>query len=136
MITGLDHIHIICGNMEEAVQYFEKVFDGRVVSRSESRGFPLIRMDVKGAPLALLGTEPKAGQLTPGKGNRGLDHFGFKVKDLEQTAQDLKKKRKRAALSHEPDFHNPVLVQQPDAPDGTACHAAFQKLRERMQIWN
>lgn len=40
MITGLDHIHIICGNMEEAVQYFEKVFDGRVVSRSEMRGFP------------------------------------------------------------------------------------------------
>lgn len=92
MITGLDHIHIICGNMEEAVQYFEKVFDGWVVSRSEMRGFPLIRMDVKGATLALLGTEPKAGQLTPGKGNRGLDHFGFKVKDLEQTAQDLKKR--------------------------------------------
>ena len=40
----------------------------------------------------LLGTKPGAGQLIPGKGNRGLDHLGFKVKNLEETAQELKKK--------------------------------------------
>ena len=38
------------------------------------------------------GNGPEAGQLTPGKGNGGLDHFGFEVKDLEKTAEDLKKR--------------------------------------------
>lgn len=92
MITGLDHIHIMSSNTEEAVQYFEKILDGRVISRIDSRGFPLIRMDVQGVPVAILGTNPNAGQLIPGKGSKGLDHFGLKVKNLEQTAQDLKKK--------------------------------------------
>lgn len=100
MIIGLDHVHLISGNVEEMVAYFEKVFDGKVVSRGESRGFPLIRMDVYGAPISILGTEPGAAQLQPGKGQRGLDHFGFRVKDLEDTVADLK--RKGAKFTIEP----------------------------------
>ncbi len=91
MITGLDHIHIMSNNPEEAVRYFEKMLDGKVLSRIDSRGFPLIRLDVHGVPVAVLGTD-KTDQLVPGKGSKGLDHFGFKVKDMEQTAQDLKKR--------------------------------------------
>ncbi|MGB9699761.1 MAG: VOC family protein [Thermodesulfobacteriota bacterium] len=92
MIIGLDHVHIISGNVEEMIKYFERVFEGRVLSRGESRGFPLVRMDVYGAPISILGTEPGTGQLEPGKGLRGLDHFGFKVKNLEETVADLKSK--------------------------------------------
>ncbi len=92
MITGLDHIHIVSGNVEEMIKYFENVFEGRVISRGESRGFPLVRMDVYGAPISILGTNPGPGQLEPGKGLRGLDHFGFKVKNLEETVASLKNK--------------------------------------------
>jgi catechol 2,3-dioxygenase-like lactoylglutathione lyase family enzyme len=92
MITGLDHVHILCGDAEAAVKYFKKVFEGQEISRGEIRGFPIIRVDVKGAVVALMGTEPGSGQLVPGKGSRGLDHFGFKVKDLEKTVEDLKKR--------------------------------------------
>lgn len=92
MITGLDHVHIVSGNVEEMIKYFERIFEGRVLSRGESRGFPLVRMDVYGAPISILGTEPGTGQLQPGRGLRGLDHFGFKVKNLEETAAALKRK--------------------------------------------
>ncbi len=92
MITGLDHIHVICGNVEEAVKYFEKVFDGWETSRGEVRGYPMIRMEVKGVPISVMGTDAKAGRLVPGKGDRGLDHFGFRVKELEKTVEDLKKR--------------------------------------------
>lgn len=92
MITGLDHVHVICGDVEEAVKYFKKVFEGQEISRGEIRGFPMVRVDVKGVIVALMGTEPGSGQLAPGKGSRGLDHFGFKVKDLEKTVEDLKKR--------------------------------------------
>ena len=81
MIDGLDHVHILCGDVEKSVRYFEAVFGGKVESRGELRGFPMIRMDVKGVFLNLMGTDPKAAALEAGKGSRGLDHFGFKVKD-------------------------------------------------------
>lgn len=98
MITGLDHVHVICQNVEEAVQYFKRVFEGQEVSRGEVRGLPMVRVEVQGVPVNLMGTEPNAGRLIPGKGSRGLDHFGFKVKDMEQTIADLQKKGARVTL--------------------------------------
>jgi len=92
MITGLDHVHVICGDVEEAVKYFKKVFDGRDISRGEVRGYPMIRMDVQGVPINVMGTDAQAGRLAPGKGDRGLDHFGFRVKELEKTVEDLKRR--------------------------------------------
>lgn len=92
MILGLDHIHVICRDVEKTVGYFEKVFDGRVVSRDEKPGLLIVRMDVRGVPIALMGTKEGAEQLTPGKGYRGLDHFGLRVDDLEKTAEELKKR--------------------------------------------
>lgn len=92
MITGLDHVHIICGDVEETAKYFKKVFDGRELSRSETGEFPRIRMDVKGVIVFLLGTTRGAGQITARKGNKGLDHFGFQVKDFDETIEELKKR--------------------------------------------
>ena len=92
MITGIDHIHYVSNNLEEMVKYFKDIFGGKEISRGEARGYPMIRMDVFGLTISFLGTESGAGQLEPGKGSRGLDHIGFKVKDFEATLEELKKK--------------------------------------------
>ena len=92
MISGLDHVHIRCGDVERSVKYFEDVFEGKVVSRGESRGFPIIRVDVNGVIINLHGTDPKAGILEVRKGTRGIDHIAFNVKDLGKTAEYMKKK--------------------------------------------
>ena len=68
MIDGLDHLHILCGDVEKSVRYFEEVFGGEVESRGELRGFPMIRMNVKGVFVNLMGTDPKAAALEVGKG--------------------------------------------------------------------
>jgi catechol 2,3-dioxygenase-like lactoylglutathione lyase family enzyme len=91
MVTGLDHIHVICGDVEKAVKYFKDVFEAKETSRGEIRGFPVVRVNVKGAIVALMGTAPGSSELVPGKGSRGLDHIGFTVKDLEKTVEDMKK---------------------------------------------
>jgi len=95
MITGIDHVHLICGDVEKAVKYFEEVFQGKIESRREIRGFPMVRLHAYGVPINIMGTDPQAGTLMAGKGNRGLDHFGFRVKDLEKTVEDLKKRGAR-----------------------------------------
>ena len=92
MITGLDHVHVICGDVDGAVQFFKDIFGGRETSREIVRGFPMVRLDVKGANIFFMGTEAGAGQLIPGKGSRGLDHIGFKVKDFDLTMEELRQK--------------------------------------------
>jgi catechol 2,3-dioxygenase-like lactoylglutathione lyase family enzyme len=92
MITGFDHIHYTSTNIEEMARYFERVFGAQEASRTEARGFPMIRMNVFGLTISFIGTDPGAGQLESGTGKRGLDHIGFKVKNLDETLDDLKKK--------------------------------------------
>ena len=98
MISGLDHVHIMCGDMEKAARYFEDLFGGKVESRTESRGLPMIRMNVQGIHVNLMKADPQAPMLDPGKGSRGLDHFGFRVKNLEKMMEELKKKGGRFSV--------------------------------------
>jgi lactoylglutathione lyase len=92
MITGIDHVHFMCGDVDKMAKYFEEVFEGKIESRGELRGFPMVRLHAYGVPVNIMGTDSKAGTLLAGKGSRGLDHFGFAVRDMEKTVEDLKKK--------------------------------------------
>ncbi len=98
MITGIDHVHLMCGDVNQMVKYFEEVFDGKIESRGELRGYPMVRLHAYGIPINIMGTDPQAGTLVAGKGSRGLDHFGFRVKDLEKTVEDLKKRGARFSI--------------------------------------
>ncbi len=89
MITGWDHIHVVCEDVEGAVKFFVEHFRGKETSRQVVRGFPMVRVDVMGFDVAFIGTDPKSSLLQPGKGQRGLDHMGFKVNDLDKTLEEL-----------------------------------------------
>lgn len=88
MILKLDHIHFFCGDIEKMAAYFTDVFGGTEVSRNERA----IRIDVKGAIINLMILDPKSEQFESGKGRRGLDHICFRVKDIEATLEEMKKK--------------------------------------------
>ncbi len=93
MITGFDHVHIFCGDMEKGRKFFEDFFEGKEVYRGETRGYPMIKVAVRGGiTINIFGVDPKKGQIESGKGNRGLDHVGFKASDLEKTVEGMKKK--------------------------------------------
>ena len=98
MVTGLDHIHYICGDVEAAVKFFKNVFEAKETSRGEIRGLPVVRVNVQGAIIALMGTAPGSAQLVPGKGSRGLDHIGFVVRGIEKTVEDLKKRGAKISM--------------------------------------
>jgi catechol 2,3-dioxygenase-like lactoylglutathione lyase family enzyme len=93
MVTGFDHVHIFCGDMEKAKRFFEDFFGGKEVFRGETRGYPMIKIAVTGGiTVNIFGVDSKKAQLDAGKGNRGLDHVGFKATDLERTVEEMKKK--------------------------------------------
>jgi lactoylglutathione lyase len=92
MVIGLHHVHVICGDVEKTAQYFKDIFEAEEVYRGTLGGFPFIRINLKGLTINLTGTEPGAGMLDAGKGNRGLDHFSLKIKDMESMVQHVQEK--------------------------------------------
>ena len=52
----------------------------------------MVRMEIIGLAVAFVGTQPQSPMLQPGKGNRGLDHMGFRVDNLDKTLEELKAK--------------------------------------------
>ena len=82
MIDGFDHVHLICGDAEAAGKFFETIFGGKVYFRGDMGGLPVVRMDLYGVNFFIFGSKAGQGQFEPRKGLRGLDHIGFKVKDL------------------------------------------------------
>ena len=98
MITGFDHVHYYCGDIDKAVTYFQDLFDGRVIFRAEFKGDVYIRMKVCGFTIALRGVNPQNDQLTAGKEKRGMEHFGFKTDNLEKALSDLAGKGARIVV--------------------------------------
>ncbi len=119
MIEGFDHVHLICGDAEAAGKYFESIFGGKIFFRGEMGGLPVVRMDLYGVNFFIFGSKPGQGQFEPRKGLRGLDHIGFKVKDLAKEAAVLKKQG--AKFSVEPSV-TPAGVKFAfiEGPDGMA----------------
>ncbi len=116
MNVSLDHIHFYCGDVEKTVAYFRDVFGGKELSREKRPNSVLVRMDIQGAILALMAVPPESGQFDTGKKTRGLDHIGFKVKDLQAALEEVKAKGVRISqdLTVLPSGLKMAFVEGPD----------------------
>ena len=76
-------------------------------------------MDLYGVNFFIFGSKPGQGQFEPRKDLRGLDHIGFKVKDLAKATADLKGKRRKvqrgAVHNRPPESSMEGFI---DGPDG------------------
>ena len=116
MNASLDHIHFYCGDIEKAVAYFRDLFGGKELTREKRPNSILVRMDIQGAIIALMAVSPENGPFDPGKGKRGLDHIGFKVKDLQAAIEEVKAKGVRISqdLTVLPSGLKMAFVEGPD----------------------
>lgn len=94
MNFDFDHVHIIAGDVDAMVDYFERVFGAKRLSYNP---------DFNGAPGAFIGLGSiRVGirGIRPGETMdvvapflvQGLDHFGVIVSDVEETAKWLKER--------------------------------------------
>ena len=88
----LDHFHIVCNDPKTTADYFHKMFDAKVIE-SVQDGKPRIDLDLDGITIFLLKTpEGENVPLSHPTRYRGLDHFGLRVKNLDKTAAELKRR--------------------------------------------
>jgi lactoylglutathione lyase len=92
MTFTYDHIHIRSRDPEKTAVYYERMFDAQII-RSMQEGKPRIDMKIGGQDVFIAPIEQtskvNAPPVTP---YEGLDHFGLRVKNIDQVVAGLKAK--------------------------------------------
>jgi len=86
-LPKFDHIHLICKDMEKAVEFYKTVFGAAEVERLVVLDAPTIRMDLNGTIINLRGMRPVDREIYT---TFGLSHYGVEVEDLEKMSRDMK----------------------------------------------
>jgi catechol 2,3-dioxygenase-like lactoylglutathione lyase family enzyme len=101
-----DHIHLRSKDPMATAQYFNKMFDAKILESVQTDGQSRIDIDVNGLMIFIAAADDTtpAGPVDP---HLGLDHFGLRVENLAQAAAELKEKG--AEFSVEPKDLRPGL---------------------------
>ena len=88
-----DHIHVRTKDPEGMAAFFETMFGARVLRLIQSDGAPRIDLDVNGLATFIATVPPEEHiAANPRDPHLGLDHFGFRVDDIDGAVGDLKSK--------------------------------------------
>ncbi len=91
MAVKFHHVHLRCEDLDSAVSYYEKMFDGKVVETVDVRGLKIVRMDIGGERIFL---SPKLGDMeveaSSGNPRYGVYQLAFTVEDLDAAVADLR----------------------------------------------
>lgn len=112
-----DHIHLRTRDPKRMVEYFHKMFDARVLESVQSDGRPRVDLDIDGLIVFIAPVAPDADiSASPPDPYLGLDHFGFRVDNVDETVAELK--RRGAEIVDEPRTIRPgVRIAFVRAPD-------------------
>ena len=88
-----DHIHVRTKDPEGMASFFETMFGAKVLRLTQSDGVPRVDLDVNGLAIFIASVPPEEHiDLSPRDSHLGLDHFGFRVDDIDGAVEDLRSK--------------------------------------------
>ena len=88
-----DHIHVRTKDPEGMAGFFETMFGAKVLRLIQSDGAPRVDLDVNGLAIFIASVPPEEHiDLSPRDPHLGLDHFGFRVDDIDGAVEDLRGK--------------------------------------------
>jgi catechol 2,3-dioxygenase-like lactoylglutathione lyase family enzyme len=116
-VYAYDHIHLRSRDPMKTAQYYRRMFDARIIESIQSDGQPRIDLDINGLAVFIARVPPEAEiPASPKDPHLGLDHFGFRVGNLDETVAELK--RRGAEFAVEPRTIRPgVRIAFVRAPD-------------------
>ena len=93
MTVTFHHVHLRCEDLDGAVSYYEKIFDGKVLETADVGGLKVVRMEIGGGRVSL---SPKLGDMevedTSGNPRWGLYQLAFTIEDLDASVKELQAK--------------------------------------------
>ena len=85
-----DHIHLRATDPQAMAAYYRHVFDATVVEAMQPNGRPRIELSIDGVVVLIADSPGENGPARPSEPYLGLDHFGLRVDDVDETVADLK----------------------------------------------
>jgi lactoylglutathione lyase len=112
-----DHIHLRTRDPKGIAGYYHRVFDAKVLESVQSDGRPRIDLDLDGLLIFIAPVASDADiAASPSDAHLGLDHFGLRVENVDETVAELK--RRGADIADEPRTIRPgVRIAFVRAPD-------------------
>lgn len=90
---GYDHLHFRSEDPLAARKFWEEKFGARVTQERELGGAPSFNMDLNGMIFIVSGRAKGEDPVRTGSEPRyGLDHFGLRVDNMDQAAEELRAK--------------------------------------------
>ena len=88
---GYDHIHLRSPDPVATAQWYNRMFDARIIETVEPPGRQRTDIDINGLMVFIAGALPSGEELQgPRDPHYGLDHFGLRVDDLDEAVADLR----------------------------------------------
>ena len=112
-----DHIHLRSKQPDAMADWFARIFDAQVIKSVQSDGFVRTDLNIDGLMVFIAPVAAEAAMAaSPPDPHLGLDHFGFRVDNLDETVAELK--GRGAEMASEPRTIRPgVRVAFVRAPD-------------------
>ncbi len=88
-----DHIHLRSRDPEATAQYYHKMFNAKIIESVQPDGQKRLDLDINGLTVFIARVAPDDDvPVSPTEPYLGLDHFGFRVDDLDEAAAELKER--------------------------------------------
>jgi catechol 2,3-dioxygenase-like lactoylglutathione lyase family enzyme len=88
-----DHLHLVSRDPKAAALYYQKMFDAKIIESIEPDGKPRIDLNINGLVIFIFPVGSKEDLPDSPIGRYvGLDHFGFRVDNLDETVTELKRR--------------------------------------------
>ena len=86
-----DHIHLRSPDPRKTAEFYHRILDARIIETPQPSGPNRIDLDVGGLAVFIAGALP-SGEEQEGlrDPHYGLDHFGLRVENLDETVAELK----------------------------------------------
>jgi lactoylglutathione lyase len=92
-VYEFDHVHILTKDPRAVAEYFQRVFDAKILESVQSDGKTRIDADLNGLMIFIMPVAPGENlPASPAGRYLGLDHFGLKVKNLDEAVAELKRR--------------------------------------------
>ena len=92
-IYRFEHVHILSRDPQAVAQYFHKMFDAKIIDGVEADGKPRVEVEMNGLLIFIFPVYPEENlPAAPAGRYIGLDHFGLRVDNLDETAAELKRR--------------------------------------------
>ncbi len=91
MANTLNHIHLVCRDLQQMIDFFTQNFDASLITMKQFGGADGASLDLSGVMINLRVTQENEKILDSGK-TYGYHHIGINVDDIDAKYEDLKGK--------------------------------------------